>query len=550
MEFNHEYSDSLKEQIRNLPNTSGIYKYFTKENELIYVGKAKNIKKRVSSYFTKKLTDNKTRILVSQINRIEFIVVNSETDALLLENNLIKTNQPKYNILLRDDKTFPYILITNQRFPKIITTRKLNTAKGEYFGPFASVSSMYLVLNLIKKTFTIRNCDLNLTEKNIGEKKYKRCLEFHLGNCKAPCEGLQTEKDYLNDISQIREILEGDLRIVKKHFKEKIKREIDHLEFEQAFKTKTQIELLENYQSSSMISNSNLKNKLVVTFEKHESKYYANYIKIVFGRITQSKTVEIKQIINESDIEIFQSTLIQIILELKIINTTIFTNTKLELQLPNIKIIIPKQGSLKALIDLSLKNILFYRNKNKELEPTNSREDRVLEKLRIALNLKESPTHIECFDNSNLQGTTPVAAMVCFINGKASKKDYRHYNIKTVVGPNDFASMEEIITRRYKRLLEENKTLPNLIIIDGGKGQLSSALNALEKLNLSGQIPIISIAKKLEEIYTPKDEIPLLLGKKSEELLLLTKIRDEVHRFGISFHRAKRDKTPLNKKGK
>jgi len=538
---------AIKDILPNLPINPGIYKYFNKADELIYVGKAKNIKKRVSSYFSKIHTDNKTRSLVNQINRIEFIVVDSESDALLLENNLIKTNQPKYNILLRDDKTYPYILVTKDRFPKIYSTRKLIPEKGEHFGPFSSVGAMYTVLNLIKKLLTIRNCDLNLSEKNIEKQKFKKCLEYHLGNCKAPCEALQPEADYVEDIVQARTILNGDLGVVKRYFSDQMKKAAETLNFEKAQKAKWKLEQLEKYQSSSLIFNTNLKHQHVITFKSFERDCYINVLKIAFGRIVQSKTIEFQRLADETDEEIFATAFVQLIDEWKLQKQNIITNLAIGLNEFEIKIAVPQKGEKKALIELSLKNIDFYRKNSTPLEPKESSEMRVLLQMKQDLNLKDLPTHIECFDNSNFQGTTPVAAMVCFKNGKPSKKDWRHYNIKTVVGSNDFASMEEIVYRRYARLVEEGQPLPNLIIVDGGKGQLASAIKSLQKLELYGQIPIISIAKRLEEIYTPNDDLPLLLSKKSETLRLIQKIRDEVHRFGITFHRNKRDSIPKTK---
>lgn len=532
---------SIKEILPKLPLHPGIYKYFNKADELIYVGKAKNIKKRVTSYFSKIHADSKTRSLVNQIEKIEFIVVNSESDALLLENNLIKTYQPKYNILLRDDKTYPYILITKDRFPKIYSTRKLILEKGEHFGPFSSVGAMHTVLNLIKKLLTIRNCDLNLSEKNIEKQKFKKCLEFHLGNCKAPCEALQTEADYVNDIEQARVILNGDLGVVKRYFSTQMKQASEKLDFEKAQKAKWKLELLEKYQSTSLIFNTNLKDQHVITFKSYERDCYINVLKIAFGRIVQSKTLDFQRLADETDEEIFATAFVQLVDEWQLRKQNIISNLKIELGELEVKLSIPQIGEKKALIELSLKNIEFYRKNNTQEEPKESSEMRILEQMKKDLNLKDLPTHIECFDNSNISGTTPVAAMVCFKNGKPSKKDWRHYNIKTVVGPNDFASMEEIIFRRYSRLVAENQPLPNLIIIDGGKGQLASAIKSLQKLQLYGQIPIVSIAKRLEEIYTPNDDLPLLLSKKSETLRLIQKIRDEVHRFGITFHRNKRD---------
>lgn len=539
----------LSEIIKKLPTEAGIYKYLDKNGELIYVGKAKNIKKRVSSYFTKVHLDNKTRSLVRHIAHIEFMVVNSESDALLLENTLIKAHKPKYNILYKDDKSYPYIVITKERFPKIYATRRMNPDKGDYYGPFPSVSAMNTVLQLIKNLLTIRTCDLNLSENNVKKGKFKKCLEFHLGNCKAPCEGLQTEQDYLKDIEQAKQIIDGDLSLVKWYFTEQMKMHAAALDFEKAQKAKWRLEMLEKYQSHSLMVNQKTKDVYVATLKNFDAKTYVNLIKINYGRVTQSKTVELTRQMDETDEEVFQTALFDMLKGLNLSGTEILTNVKIDFDVTEAKITVPKIGDKKKLIDLSLKNIDYYRkNLLKDDEPKENPHFRILETLKNDLNLKELPTHIECFDNSNFQGTTPVAAMVCYKNGIPAKKEWRHYNIKTVTGPNDFDSMAEIVYRRYHRLLTENAPLPNLIVIDGGKGQLGAAVASLEKLGLYGKIPIISIAKRLEEIYVPGDELPVMLGKKSESLKLIQKIRDDVHRFGITFHRKKRDKIPTNKK--
>lgn len=545
-------NQSLKETIKKLPEQPGIYKYYNQENTLIYVGKAKNLKKRVSSYFNKNQHDNKTRSLVSQINKLEFIVVNSEQDALLLENNLIKEHQPKYNILLRDDKTYPYIVITEDKYPKIYATRKLNEAKGEYYGPFPSVSSMYTVLNLIKLLFSIRNCDLNLNEKNINAGKFTKCLEYHLGNCKAPCEGLQSHKNYLEEINQAKIILKGDLSILKQIFVDEIKYHAANLEFEKAQKSKSKLESLEKFKSSSLIFDTDEKtNYLIVTFKILDKKGYCNVMEIKFGRIIQSKTTQIYNLNTNSDEEdsIFDTLLFDIIKNNNNKINELLTNIRSSKEILSCKITLPIKGEKKQLVNLSLKNIESYIENTTKEESRKNPKIEVLKIIQKELNLSQLPDHIECFDNSNFQGTTPVAAMVCYKNGIPAKKDWRHFNIKTVEGPNDFDSMTEIVYRRYKRLKEENQPYPKLVIIDGGKGQLSAAIKALKQLEIYGQIPIISIAKRLEEIFTPNDDIPLLLNKKSETIKLITQIRDDVHRFGITFHRKKRD-TIKTKKGK
>ncbi|MDX2188877.1 MAG: excinuclease ABC subunit UvrC [Bacteroidota bacterium] len=533
-----ESTEALRKQINDLPSEPGIYKYFNEEGQILYVGKAKDLKKRVSSYFTKTQIDSKTKLLVNQINRVEFIVVNSESDALLLENNLIKTHQPKFNILLKDDKSYPYIILTKERFPKIYQTRKFHPEKGTYYGPFTSIGAMRSVLNLIKNVLPLRNCELNLTNSNITKGKFKKCLEYHLGNCKAPCEGLQTEEDYNNDIRQAKEILKGDLSIVKWYFKDQIKTFSKSLEFEKAQKAKEKLLELEKYQSNTLIANQKFNNIGVFTIFYHKNKYFVNHTLINHGRIIQSKTSEVLAKLNETESDILSFFIQNQLLEDSQLDE-ILTNIPVD---ASIKYNIPIKGDKKKLIDLSIKNIEYFIHKKSELNEKITFGEKVITQLQKDLNLEELPSHIECFDNSNIQGTTPVAAMVCFINGVSAKKEYRHFNIKTVVGPNDFDSMYEIVFRRYSRLIDEKKNLPKLIIIDGGKGQLSAAIKALEKLNLYGKIPIISIAKRLEEIYFPDDEYPILLKKNSESLKLLQRIRNEAHRFGITFHRNKRDK--------
>ncbi len=539
----------LQNTISRMPTEPGIYKYFDIEQKLIYVGKAKNLKKRVSSYFSKIHTDNKTRSLVSQIISIEFIVVNSETDALLLENNLIKSFQPKYNILLRDDKTYPYILITNDRFPKIYATRKFTPEKGKMYGPFTSPGAMHMVLDVIKKLFLIRNCDLNLTKKNIESQKFKKCLEYHIGNCKAPCENLQTEEDYLTDIEQAKIILKGDLSIIRKVISENMKAMAAQLDFENAEKMKRRLEYLEKYQSYSLIATEKDRNLAVFVLKIHNERFYVNYTIINFGRIVESKSFEVVRLMDESESEMLSSTIFRVLDETKAEIQEIVSNIEIDFDL-GYPICTPQRGDKKALVDLALKNIDFYLQ-NKALKgPQESPMIKVLQQLQKDLNLKDLPDHIECFDNSNLGGSFPVAAMVCYKNGVPSKKDWRHFNIKTVVGPNDFDSMKEIVFRRYDRLQKENQPMPKLIVIDGGKGQLSSAIESLRELNLYGTIPIISIAKRLEELYLPGDELPILLKKTSPSLRLLQKIRDDTHDFGVSFHRLKRGKLPPLPKSK
>lgn len=535
----------LVDQRNLLPNDSGVYKFFNNENTLIYVGKAKNIKKRVSSYFNKTHNLNrKTRKLVSEITSIESVITNSEFDALLLENNLIKSNQPRYNILLKDDKTFPYLCILNERFPRIISTRKFDPAKGQFFGPYSSVVAMKNVLELLRKLYHIRTCKLNLSEKNINANKFKVCLEYHIGNCKGPCENLQTEENYNQEIEQARNILKGQLTIVKNHFKEQMQLSAEQLEFEQAQKFKEKLELLDRFQSKSTIVNPKLSDLDVFTIVSDKSKAYVNYAQIKNGSVILSSTVELKNNLDESEESLLRFAAIQLRDKYNSNHTNILSNIEFTLS-DQEEILVPKIGDKKKLVDFSLRNAVEYKHKKKQSKPK-ERVNEAVNQLQKDLKLSDIPNHIECFDNSNLQGTNPVASMVCFKNGKPSKKDYRHFNIKTVVGPDDFASMKEVVSRRYKRLLNEKDDLPNLIVIDGGKGQLSSACEALKDLNIYGKIPIIGIAKRLEEIYFPEDSIPLHISKKSLSLRLLQHLRDEAHRFAITFHRLKRSQNSFN----
>ena len=528
-----------------LPSEPGVYKYFNAENKLIYVGKAKNLKKRVYSYFNKQSNHNrKTQRLVREIKSFDFTIVNSEVDALLLENNLIKTHQPKYNILLKDDKTFPYICITNERFPRIISTRNFNKTKGEYFGPYSSVVSLNTVLDLIRKLYTIRTCKLNLSTHNIEKGKFKVCLEYHIGNCKGPCEGLQTIKSYTEDINSAKNILKGSIGEVKQHFKNQMKLASENLQFEDAQKFKEKLELVDKFQGKSTVVNPKLSNLYVFTLVEDDKRAFINYLFIEHGAIVRTKTIEIRKALEENADIILQTVAFDIIKEDYIQNVEILSNH--QFTIGNLESHIPQIGDKKKLIDLSLKNAFEYK-KNKLLStPVHDKSVLVLDQLKKDLSLNDLPNHIECFDNSNIQGTNPVASMVCFKKGKPSKKDYRHFNIKTVIGPDDFTSMKEVVGRRYKRLIQENQTLPNLIVIDGGKGQLSMAVDALKEVGIYGQIPIIGIAKRLEEIYFPNDKYPVHISKKSISLKLLQQLRDEAHRFAITFHRLKRSNNSLN----
>jgi excinuclease ABC subunit C len=537
--------DALKERVASLPDTPGIYRFYDREDTLIYVGKAKSLKKRVSSYFTKQSQYNrKTEKLVSEIRKIEFTIANTEFDALLLENNFIKENQPKYNILLKDDKTFPYLCILKERFPRIIYTRKYLPSLGEYFGPYTSVVSMKSVLELVRKLYTIRTCNLLLSADNIQKKKFRVCLEFHLGNCKGPCEGLVDEPSYLDEIAQARNILKGNISIVENYFLDHMNESSTALQFEKAESFKHKLSLLEKFQTKSLVVNRKLTDIDVVTITSSPNEAFINYMQIKEGAIIFSKNVEVKKKLEEPDDEILTIVTQQLRFETNGQNRTIFSNLPLTVTEESTENVVPQIGDKKKLIDLSLKNVLYLKAKREiEKQEVKIKNIEVLMGLQRDLRLEKLPRVIECFDNSNLGGSNPVASMVRFVDGKPNKNGYRHFNIKTVVGPDDFASMKEIVTRRYFRILAENSELPNLIIVDGGKGQLTSAVQALQELSIYGKVPVIGIAKKLEEIYYPDDPLPLHINKKSQSLLLIQHIRDEAHRFAITFHRKKRSKS-------
>lgn len=531
----------IKEAIQRLPDSPGVYRFYNSDQELIYIGKAKNLKKRVSSYFTKQAGVNrKTLKLVTEITAIEYTVSDTEFDALLMENNFIKQNQPKYNILLKDDKTFPYICILKERFPRIIYTRKYNPEQGEYFGPYSSVSAMKNVLDLVRKLYSIRTCSLMLNQQNIEQQKFKVCLEYHIGNCKAPCIGNQSEAEYKEEIEQARNILKGDLSIVHQYFKTQMQEAAANMEFERAQRFKEKLSTLERFQSKSTVVNRALTDIDVLTITSSDTYAYVNYMQIKEGAIVFSKSVEIKKKADDSDEELLAFAA----QELRAGNNeTVYSNIPITMLEENVENVVPKIGDKKKLVSLSLRNALELKNEKDILrEGKKSKQLETLNILQKDLQLPALPLVIECFDNSNFQGTTPVASMVRFVNGKADRKNYRHFNIKTVTGANDFASMNEIVGRRYKRIMEEAGQLPDLIMVDGGKGQLSSACDALKELGIYGKIPIVGIAKKLEEIYYPEDPIPLHINKKSPGLLLMQQIRDEAHRFAITFHRQKRSK--------
>lgn len=534
------------ESLAKLPGEPGIYKFFNAEEILIYVGKAKNIKKRVSSYFSKSLADRKTARMVMEITSVNYTIVNSEFDAFLLENNLIKTNLPKFNIRLKDDKSFPYLCVATERFPRIYSTRRLLPEAGQYFGPYANVKAMKNVLGLIRSLYTIRTCNLNLTEENIAKGKFKVCLEYHIGNCKGPCEGLQNEEDYNKDIEQAVHILKGNLSLVNNYFKDEMKHAAGKLDYERAQLMKDKTALLEKFQSKSLVVNQKLNDIDVFTITSDKKQAYINYLKINHGTITVTETVELKKKLNETDEELLAMIIIEQRQKFKSVSREIIANIPVVLPIDELEITIPKIGDKKKLVELSMKNIFYYKKEKLSESAGNKKPgNKVLERLQQDLQLKELPMHIECFDNSNIQGTNPVASMVCFKNGKPAKKEYRKYHIKTVIGPDDFASMYEVCHRRYKRLIEEEVPLPNLVVIDGGKGQLNAACSALKHIGVYGNIPIIGIAKRLEEIYFPEDQYPVHIEKKSPSLILLQKVRDEAHRFAITFHRNLRSKNSL-----
>ena len=538
---------SLELQIKTLPNQPGVYQYFDKEEVIIYVGKAKNLKKRVASYFNKTHENGKTKVLVKKIVHIKHIVVNTETDALLLENNLIKKYKPRYNVLLKDDKTYPWICIKKERFPRVFMTRRVIKDGSEYFGPYTSVKTVRVLLDLIKELYPLRTCKYDLSAQNINEGKYKVCLEYHLKNCKGACEGLELEENYNNSIVEIRNIIKGNFRESLNKFEEMMLVFSQKMEFEEAQKIKDKLHLLGNYQSKSTIVNPAINNVDVFSIISDETHGYANFLKISNGSIIQSHTTEIKKKLEETDKELLELFIVEIRQRFDSQSPEIYAPFKVDLG-ENVKVTIPKLGDKKRIVALSERNAKYYRQeqfKQVQIVDPDRHVKRIMAQMKKDLRLSVEPRHIECFDNSNIQGTHPVAACVVFKDGKPSKKDYRHYNIKTVNGPDDFASMEEVVYRRYKRLLAEDAPLPQLIIVDGGKGQLSFALKSLDILGLRGQIAIIGIAKRLEEIYYPGDSIPLYLDKKSETLKITQYLRNEAHRFGIKFHRNKRSKSAI-----
>lgn len=541
-------SSRLEIQLKTLPSTPGVYQFFDTKGAVIYVGKAKNLKHRVRSYFNKVHDYGKTNVLVKKIHDIKHIVVDTETDALLLENNLIKKYQPRYNVLLKDDKSYPWICIKKERFPRVFQTRRVIKDGSEYFGPYTSIKTVSTLLDLIKGLFPIRTCNYDLSEEKIKNQKYKVCLEYHLGNCRGACEAKETEQIYLENIAAIRDILKGNFKNSLSLFKSQMQDLAANLQFEDAQVLKEKITILENYQSKSTIVNPKISDVEVYSIVSDESYAYVNFLQLSYGAIIRAHTMEIKKKLQESDVELLELAITELRQRFQLLSKVIYVPFQVELG-EAVKITIPKVGDKKQLLDLSLRNAKYYRLeqlKQVKITDPDRHVKRIMAQMKSDLRLAELPTHIECFDNSNIQGTNPVAACVVFKNGKPSKKDYRHFNIKTVEGPDDFASMTEVVYRRYKRLLDEKQDLPQLIVIDGGKGQLSAALKSLDELNLRGKIAIVGIAKRLEELFYPNDPIPLYLDKKSETLKIIQQLRNEAHRFGIEHHRNRRSKSALH----
>ena len=542
-------SDKIQQKLKVLPDKPGVYQFLDKEGKVIYVGKAKKLNKRVASYFSKNHEYGKTRILVSKIADIRHIVVETETDALLLENNLIKKYQPRYNVLLKDDKSYPYICVKNEHFPRVFMTRNLVKDGSKYFGPYTSVRMVRVILDMFRQLYRLRTCRYDLSPENIAAAKFKVCLEYHIKNCNAPCVGLQSEEEYEEYIRQISDILKGNIRKVIQNLQISMQKYADNLDFEKAQSLKEKIELLENYHSKSTVVNPAVHNVDVFSIIDDEQYAYVNFMKIVNGSIIQVHTIELKKKLDERIEDLLILAIVDIRQKFNSMAQEVLVPFVPKEQIEGVKFVVPKIGDKKKLLELSEKNVKYYlleKNKQRANVDPEKHTKRILSRMQKDLRLPELPRHIECFDNSNIQGTNPVAACVVFKNAKPAKKEYRHFHVKTVEGPDDFASMEEIIYRRYKRLLDEEKTLPQLIIIDGGKGQLSAALNSLEKLGLRGKISIIGIAKKLEEIYFPGDSIPLYLDKNSETLKIIQHARNEAHRFGITFHRQMRSKNFLH----
>ena len=539
---------SLELQLKTLPSEPGVYRYYDKKDQLLYVGKAKNLKKRVLSYFNKNLSGYRTRIMVGKIQRLETTIVNSEYDALLLENNLIKEHQPFYNVMLKDDKTYPWICIKNEDFPRIFLTRTKIKDGSEYYGPYAKVRPAKILLDTIKHIYKLRTCNLNLAPSKIEEGKYKVCLEYHIKNCEGPCEGLESKEDYDEKIDAIRGIIKGDFRKAKDYLMNQMMKYATNLQFENAQIVKERLDALEDYQAKNTVVNPSIDDVDVFGMTSDETAAYVNFFKIRNGNIIQSFTTEIKKVLEETDEEILEQALIEIRQKFDSNSKEVLLPFHLPIEIPNVKLIVPKVGDKKRIVELSEKNAKEYRlEKLKQVQIIDPERhtNRIMAEMQKLLRMPVEPRHIEGFDNSNIQGTNPVSACVVFKDGKPSKADYRIFHPKTVEGANDFATMEEVIYRRYKRLLDEGENLPQLILIDGGKGQLSSAVKSLRLLGLYGKITIVGIAKRLEEIFFPEDSIPLYLDKKSETLKILQRVRDEAHRFGVKHHRTRRKNSTI-----
>lgn len=539
---------TLKDQIARLPHQPGVYKFFDADDRIIYVGKAVDLRNRVSSYFVSSNQHNaKTRRLVSNIRRFEIQLTDTESDAFLLENNLIKQHQPKYNILLKDGKSYPYLCLTAERFPRLLATRQKLPDGARYYGPYAGVTAMNTLLELIRTLYPLRTCTYNLSADNVAARKYKVCLEYHLGNCKGPCEALEDEATYNGYIAQVRHLLAGNLGPARAWFREQMMQAAQQQQFEQAHALKVKLDRLDDFQARSTVVSQTITDTDVVAIASSEQFAFVNYLRVMNGAVILTKSLEIQKKLDEADADILPSLILELRAEFESNSPEILVNVATTVPLKGLTVTLPQIGDKKKLLNLALKNALYLR---KEKESMNEKskdvnEVRIMETMQRDLRLTELPRHIECFDNSNFQGDNPVAAMVLFRNARPAKKEYRHYHIKTVQGPNDFESMYEIVTRRYRRLLDEGTPLPQLIIVDGGKGQLSMAVKALKDLDLWGKVPIIGIAKRLEEIYVPGDTLPLYIDKKSETLRLIQRMRDEAHRFGITFHRSRRDAATL-----
>jgi excinuclease ABC subunit C len=550
MMMDNDYLDYLKSLIEVLPDKPGVYQFLDNKNEVIYIGKARNLKKRVASYFTRtKYENNKLRILVKKIADIKHIIVADESDALLLENNLIKKYKPRYNVQLKDDKSFPWICIKNEPFPRVFKTRNLIRDRSIYYGPYTSVNMVRTLLELIRQLFPLRTCKYNLTEENIKNQKFKVCLEYHMGNCKAPCVAKQTKEEYEESIKFVQQILKGNIFQVIEHLQGLMNEYAKKYKFEQAQIIKEKINILEKYRSKSMIVNPKIDDIEVYSLAEEDETAFVNFLRIINGSIVQAQTFEIRKKLDESVKDLLSIAIFEIRQRFGISAKEIIVPVEIDLPIAQIKYTIPRRGEKKQLLNLSERNAKLHmleKRKRQELVKPDLKVDRILDTAMKDLRLKEKPVHIECFDNSNIMGKNPAAACVVFKNARPSKKDYRHFTIKTVTGPNDFASMEEVIYRRYKRILDENETLPQLLIIDGGKGQLNAATKSLDKLNLRGKTAVIGVAKRLEEIYFPGDKIPLYINKNSETLRLIQQIRNEAHRFGIKLHRGKRTKAMMH----